>query len=126
MKRNIDDYNILVDFDGNGMFEKIDYIKLDYVAEQFCTLEGAETILGRITITFIDEQGKLTIVDLDAEQVKFELKIPKLAKGDVNASMYRMGDDSVECVSLPEGAKVLSNTRCKYAEHIMKRMRETL
>lgn len=126
MKRSIDDYNILVDFEGNGTFEKVDHIRMDYSAEQFGTLAGVETILGRITITFIDNQGKLTIVDLDAEQVKFELKIPKLAKVEVNDSMYRMGDDSVECVLLPEGTKTLNHASDEYAEHIMKRMRETL
>lgn len=125
MKRSVDDYNILVDFEGNGTFEKIDYIKLDYEAEKFDTLEGVETILGRITITFIDNQGKLTIVDLDAEQVKFELQILKFTKGEVNASMYRHGDDSVECV-LPEGTKILNHASDEYAEHVIKRMGEML
>lgn len=126
MKRSIDEYNISVDFEGDGTFKGIDYIKLDYVVGQFGILAGVENILGKITITFIDEQGKLTIVDLDAEQVKFELKIPKFAKGEVDASMYSMGDDSVECVSLPEGTKISNHASDEYAEHIMKRMCETL
>lgn len=69
MKRNFEDYKILVRHNENEDFKEIDYI--DHSIESFTSF--SETDYTH-TILYVDENGELKREKFDNEAVKFELK----------------------------------------------------
>lgn len=68
MKRNFEDYKILVRHNENEDFKEIDYI--EHSIESFVSFNGADYTH---TILYVDENGELKSETFDNENVKFEL-----------------------------------------------------